>query len=299
MGNFKKIFKKIYREITKGCLSSNWWRFRLPTLLIRGLFCSVIREKNNGVFIMKEDWDNLIILDACRYDMFVKVNWIEGKLEKKISRGSHTWMFLKENFKGRTYLDTVYVSSNPFILDFQDSFHKVIYVAPEEELERYGTVLPETVFAEALKAQKDYPHKRLIIHFLQPHDPFIGETRFNKEDNPFYMLAKGKIGKEHLMKAYEDNLKAVLIYVEKLLKELSGKTIITSDHGESFGAKVKFFPVRIYGHSGPRIKELIEVPWLTVEKYPRKKIIIGEKSSFIEEFDDNKIYKHLQALGYI
>ena len=36
---------------------------------------------------MKEDWDNLVILDACRYDMFKKLNTINGKLEYKISIG--------------------------------------------------------------------------------------------------------------------------------------------------------------------------------------------------------------------
>ena len=48
---------------------------------------------------MKEDWDNLIVLDACRYDMFKEINTIKGNLERGISRGSATSQFLIENFE--------------------------------------------------------------------------------------------------------------------------------------------------------------------------------------------------------
>jgi len=292
------LVKKAVRELKGGWYKEEWWYFRLPSLFVRGFFHYIIREKNEGIYVMDEDWDNLIILDACRYDTFKEVDWIKGVLEKKISRGSHTWMFLRENFSGKYFAETIYVSSNPFILEVKECFYKTVYIAPDEELERYGTVLPQTVYEEAKRINNLYPNKRLIIHFLQPHDPFIGETRFDKRKNPFYMFAMGRVTKDFLMKAYKDNLKEVLVYVEKLLEELKGKTVITSDHGESFGGKVKFFPVRIYGHSGPRIRELIEVPWLVVEKYPRKKITsAGER--VLAEISEDKVKRHLHTLGYI
>ncbi|RKY40302.1 MAG: hypothetical protein DRP76_02245 [Candidatus Omnitrophota bacterium] len=292
------LVKKVVREVKGGWDKEEWWRFRLPSLFARGVFHYIIREKCDGIDVMDEDWDNLIILDACRYDTFREVNWIKGILEKKVSRGSHTWMFLRENFLGKYFPDTVYLSSNPFILEVKECFYKTVYIAPDEELERYGTVLPQTVYKEAKRISCLYPDKRLIIHFLQPHDPFIGETKFDRGKNPFYMFAMGKITKDFLMKAYKDNLKEVLVYVEKLLEDLKGKTVVTSDHGESFGGKVKFFPVRIYGHSGPRIRELIEVPWLVVGKYPRKKITSAEEKT-LTEIDKDKVKRHLHTLGYI
>lgn len=33
--------------------------------------------------VMNQDWDNLIILDGCRYDLFEEINTISGDLEKK------------------------------------------------------------------------------------------------------------------------------------------------------------------------------------------------------------------------
>ncbi|MBN2121168.1 MAG: glycosyltransferase [Candidatus Omnitrophica bacterium] len=299
------VVKKIIKEIKNGWKKQEWWSFRLPSLFVRGVFHYLIREKNEGIYVMDEDWDNLLILDACRFDLFTQTNWIEGVLEKKISRGSHTWMFLRENFTG-FYPDTIYVSSNPFIWEFRYSFYKTVYIAPEEEIEKYGTVLPETVNKAALEVHRLHPNKRLIVHYLQPHDPFIGKIQIeevkNKDISPFYLFARGKIKKSLLWQAYQDNLKRVLPLVEELTEALSGKTVITSDHGESFGSKVRIFPVRIYGHSGPRIKDLIEIPWFVIDKGPRKKIEVEIEQLFpVEEVavDESKIREHLRTLGYI
>jgi hypothetical protein len=212
-------------------------------------------------------------------------------------------MFFQENFK-QYYADTIYISSNPFIWEFRDYFYRVAYIAPKEEIETYGTVLPETVLKQALELSNKYPNKRLIIHFLQPHYPFIGETKIRngkiKNTNPFYLLGKGEIEEADLRCAYSDNLKRALPYVEKLVNEIPGKTIITSDHGEAFGAWARPFPIRIYGHSGPRIKELVEIPWLVIEKEPRKRIISGESKETPKDiYYENEVRKHLQSLGYI
>ncbi len=294
-----KLLKKGILEIKNNWRKKEWYKYRLPSLIVRAIF-HFLPLKNDGVFIMEEDWDNLIILDACRYDLFLETNWIEGKLEKKISRGSHTWMFMRENFK-KVYLDTIYISANPFIWTKKDAFYKIFYVAPKEEIEKYGTVLPETVAAKAKEINKKYPHKRLIVHFDQPHYPFIGKVKIpnlpQKNYNPFYLLAEKKIEKETLWQAYKSNLERVLFVVEKLLKEFQGKTIITSDHGESFGDFAKPFPIRIWGHSGPRIKSLIEIPWLVIEKFPRKKIKKEERSE-MTKMDEKEIRRHLKALGY-
>ena len=65
---------------------------------------SILYRQNNGFYIFDELWDNLIILDACRYDTFKEVfttRKITGNLELRISRGAHTTSFLRENFQKR------------------------------------------------------------------------------------------------------------------------------------------------------------------------------------------------------
>ena len=68
---------------------------------------------HDGIDIMDRDWDNLLILDACRYDLFDEVFPHNGNLDSIVSRGSDTPEFLESNFVGRSFHDTVYVSANP------------------------------------------------------------------------------------------------------------------------------------------------------------------------------------------
>lgn len=90
-----------------------------PNLLFRELNRLYYRRLNlrtynsAGVDILAEDWDNLLILDACRYDMFKSYAELPGRLEHRISKGSATYEFLSGNFKERSALDTVYATANP------------------------------------------------------------------------------------------------------------------------------------------------------------------------------------------
>ena len=69
-----------------------------------------------------------------------------------------------------------------------------------------------------------------------------------------------------VLKAYMLNLFFALYYVEKLVKILPGKIIITSDHGEAFGEPLsRIFPLKVYGHpSRIRTPSLVQVPCLEV-----------------------------------
>ncbi len=67
--------------------------------------------------IYENEWDILIILDACRYDYFARVIWnyLKGHLVKVIGLDSHTLPWVKKTFGSKYYDDIVYVSANPFI----------------------------------------------------------------------------------------------------------------------------------------------------------------------------------------
>ena len=90
---------------------------------------TISSEKYNadGFCIFEEDWDNLIILDACRYDFFEKLNHFQGVLEPRTSRGSKTWEFMRGNFRDRNLLDTVYVTDNPWFGYLQDELKTELY----------------------------------------------------------------------------------------------------------------------------------------------------------------------------
>lgn len=252
-------------------------------------------KANKGTRVLDEDWDYLVILDACRYDTFKEVNDIKGKLEKRISLGSGTKEWIVNNFK-EYYGDIVYVSGNPFISNYElkhtnrisgwvgtKHFFKVEDVWNYGWDPGFGTTLPNKVTNAALKMRKKYPNKRMIIHYMQPHGPWAGETKLSaKEVNKkikgggfdnflpamHYFWDKVKFENfdiEKIKQAYKDNLKLVLREVKRLIRGLDGKIVISADHGTSFGEGF------IYAHPlFIHTKELVEVPWLIIEKDKRR-----------------------------
>lgn len=134
--------------------------------------------------ILKEKWDILIILDACRYDYFEKI-WrrflSDGQLFCKCSIGSCTDEWRDNSFPG-FYEDIVYITANPQIsassrvYGFMASEHfKYIHEIWRENWDdKSGTVLPEIVSQRAKEIISQYPQgMRYIIHYLQPHAPYL------------------------------------------------------------------------------------------------------------------------------
>jgi hypothetical protein len=132
--------------------------------------------------IMEEEWDYLIILDACRYDYFAALwkNYFDGVLEKRASLGSWTLEWCLKSFKSY-YPDVIYVSGNPYInskiqikgFDARRHFYKIIDVWDFGWDEDLGTVPPENINKITLSLVPKFPQKRFIIHYLQPHSPYI------------------------------------------------------------------------------------------------------------------------------
>jgi predicted nucleotidyltransferase len=131
-----------------------------------------------GDYIVEKDWDNLIILDACRYDTFEQCNTIQGKLGSFNSRASSTGSFVRQNFGDGPYHDIVYISANPNPANHEGV--QSTYFADVKEVYDTGwdddlhTVPPDEMVKRTIEAELSYPNKRLISHFLQPHYPWIG-----------------------------------------------------------------------------------------------------------------------------
>ncbi|RXK47444.1 hypothetical protein [Halorientalis pallida] len=273
-----------------------------------------------GIDVFEEDWDNLIVLDACRYDLFRDRNTLGGGLESRISRGSSTRDFLRGNFADRMFPDTVYVTANPVPYHYREEiraeFHDVIHVWKEEGWdEELGTVRPETTTEYARRAAEEYPNKRLIVHYIQPHYPFLDASlEFDKghladpdvedPDPNFWrrrLLGDLDVSTETLWTAYAENLDAVLPHVTDLLSDLTGKTVVTSDHGNVFGERAFPFPIREWGHpSGVYIPDLVTVPWLICDgDGERKEITAGDTTTDLSEVDDGTVAERLNSLGYV
>ncbi|MFB6224893.1 MAG: hypothetical protein ABEI13_00370 [Candidatus Paceibacteria bacterium] len=267
--------------------------------------------KERSVCVMEKDWDNLIILDACRADLFEETIdlGIFDEYMRVESLGSATPEWVNENFAVGEFKDTIYISANPYVTKYaNDSFYKLVEVWKDHFNEEQGTVLPEDVKKISVDAFED--DKRMIIHFMQPHYPFIEtQTRSKgwdpaeileedeRSDTVWNALKNGKLDRDDFWGYYKKNLSVVFPYALTLSKELSGKTVITSDHGNLIGERIWPIPLRMYEHpQGLRHPSLISVPW-AVLKDDRRTIKKGEISSI--EPDDEKLKIRLQKLGYL
>jgi len=273
----------------------------------------------NGVDVFEEDWDTLVILDACRYDEFRRVHSLEGRLESRESRGSTSYEWVRGNFSNKELYDTVYVSSNLWYHRLESRIgadvHDLVspnwtggeraefnYVA-QEVAER--DMHPETVTECALSTAERYPQKRLIVHYMQPHAPYIGPTgaeHFDDEGHLVSRIARGEVSTDRttVRKAYRENLEIVLEHVADLIAELDGKTVVSADHGEMLGDRYRPFPFRDYGHNpGIYTPQLVKVPWFVSEGKQRRVITVEEPQERSAMPDETVVEDRLRELGYV
>lgn len=254
-----------------------------------------IFSKNSGKYIYDLEWDTIVILDACRYDIFeeviTKFKGINGKLTHIESRGSHTYDWIKNNFSHKEkYNDLVVVAGNPHYSNIilkrmlgKNPFFHVEQVWQYDWDEMLETVHPAKVTDAAINMRKKYPNKRMIIHYMQPHHPFIttklgcdsklaGAANekniiMGSSDRTIWEeVVDGSITVEEVKSAQKEDLKLVLKEIKRLIPNLNGKVVISADHGDCYGE------YGLYAHPGGcRIAPLIKVPWFEVKYAGEKK----------------------------
>jgi len=235
----------------------------------------------------EEEYFVIIILDACRADLFEQVynRYINGRFMKVRSPASHTWEWVKKIFTTSLlkHKPILVYASNPVINSkgiTVGGFKAIKYIPREYIIDvwevgwnsKLQTVPPWKV-NEIVKRRGLY--KRTIIWYLQPHFPWINySSLFNTlaeisrrrkvrvETILTKLCKKGVLSRKDILRGYIFNLHLVLKYVKELIDYIrgqgfSGKIVITSDHGEMFGE------YGYYWHpGGVAFPELVVVPWL-------------------------------------
>ena len=270
-----KIFEKIHKLYTPIKLKTEFrgsWRMKkiLERLATRE---NRIKEKGNSIF-EEGDWDNLIILDAARKDLYEEVN---GETNYRTAKASQTTEYIEKTFSQGDYEDIIYITGNPFFHDKkfkqftgrkpEEIFHSVFRTYENKWHDEENTVMPEAILEDALTAERLFPDKKKIIHFMQPHYPFIGSEftnkglnqdldRGKKEMSLWQKASLGEYTREEIWGAYKENLEKVMPAVNELAEKLDGKTVITSDHGNMVGEN------GVWGHPrGLKTEQLRKVPW--------------------------------------
>ncbi|MFB6199966.1 MAG: hypothetical protein ABEJ83_03740 [Candidatus Nanohaloarchaea archaeon] len=243
-------------------------------------------QKNLLNEVRRSDSYLIIILDACRYDFFEETyqEYLDGELRQVYSTGRNTFEYARNAWGGEH--DTTYVSGAVPInsQDIQDEDFKemhddykaqnhignIVDAWKDAWSEDKGTVLPDKVTKAAIQNYSD----KMVVHYYQPHAPFIGdkemisrieEDREYLNGNPmdkdvWERIKSEEVTTEELHQLYKDNLRRVLEEVQRLV-EFSDhdRVIVTSDHGELLGEG------GFYAHPTIDHPLLRKVPWLEIE----------------------------------
>lgn len=270
-------------EIRENFRSVGWWRDRVFVPFVVGTATRLhpgYPGYAEAVRVMEEDWDTLVVLDACRADAFeatVDVDRFDD-YSRAVSLGSHSSEWTRRNFQGRTFDDTVYVSANPHTtLLANDTFHDLIEVWKDYDVSP-NQIDPNEIADAARRAHERYPNKRLIVHLMQPHGTGgLVEERGSAEET------------------YRASIAPVVEVVLEMADDIGGKTAITADHGELFSDGIRE-RLGVDQHKARlRIPELVYVPWAELEG-ERREITSGESSE--TETEEEVIKERLEDLGY-
>jgi hypothetical protein len=240
--------------------------------LFVGFWLTVSTRLQFGTQPYERDWDLLVVLDTCRTDALAAVADEYDFLADRgavWSPGSTSGEWVAHTFDrayARAIARTGYVTANPHSEEVlrnrlmppqyvavpatwpnwdpvePDAFGLLDEVWADAHDERLGVVPPERVTDRAIAAGRDADLDRLVVHYMQPHAPYIADAVEGDESisgtcaDPFEALRRGDADRETVWNHYLDNLRLVLDEVASLRENVDAdRVVITADHGEAFG----------------------------------------------------------------
>jgi len=272
---------------------------------LRGLRKVRLRK---GRHVYDHDWDVLVILDACRYDMYREV---VGRGEPALSRASTSNEWMDATFDDAHESDvasTAYVSANPFSRRLDESrFGLIDHVWKENWDDELNTIPAGPVTDHGIALARSESYDRVILHYMQPHYPFIGSDQFEpvsevsaglKGDdtgNVWHMIERGEVDAADAIAAYYDNLRYVYEYVETVLENVDGTVTITADHANALGEW------NTWGHRAyVPFRAVREVPWDVRECTDERTYDPAVSLADIRGSDaDADVRERLRSLGYV
>ncbi|WP_154018440.1 hypothetical protein [Halolamina rubra] len=276
----------------------------------------------------------LIVLDSCRFDRFSQYfeEFFRGDIEPNKSAAVDTFRYVGEIWPD--HYEMPYITAAAPItntnLDFNtDNIANTRGVAasgkrleekyggyvPKEHIqnivevwrtdwdEDLGVCPPEPVTNKAIDIHEKNRQKNMVVHYFQPHAPYIGkkkDTYSGEIDEDIkggaiasHIWQKAKFGdltREELLELYDSNLRRVMESAAILINNTNfDRTVIIGDHGEALGE------YNMYGHGFEHPYVRI-VPWAEIEE---TKISPEKKSIDSQPTTDTTVEERLSELGYI
>lgn len=290
-------------EVRKHGFAGVKWSWRK---LLAGGLRRVGRTVNYGIDHLDEDWEVLVLLDACRPDVLAEVaaedgyDWIP-EVETRYSCASQSKEWIDKTLNrlpDEEAAELGIISGNGFTADRVDAdrFHTLTTLGGRDEYwdaDRELLARVTTDHAIDLWRGPDRP-RRMIVWYMQPHTPLPNvdiANRFSAGVNECDLARRGELSPARFVEGHRQNVRSVLASVEVLLNNVDADpVVISADHAELFGEYGLFcHPAYV---PLPRLKR---VPWIrtTATDTGSREPDVEIPSSPPEDLDE-----HLSALGY-
>jgi hypothetical protein len=262
----------------------------------------IIPQYQRGKFA---DWKYLIILDACRYDVFADICRERGwHAPLKVDTRCHCTAWWYRKYWSRVDNDVHLISANPVPFhkdmgwDAWRKFKSAIWADPAgravKERPELGAVLDlaedrghgvfEPVITLSIFEHVKQSGERYLTHLLPPHLPFLGprgralhdklELAVDSHRGIYQGIQRhGRAGNwDEVRACYKENVEYALDALARYWHLFAdGKTVITSDHGELTGDISPKDGKGVYHHSHDiKLHDLWmiqrTVPWFEIEE---------------------------------
>lgn len=216
------------------------------------------------VLLQELDWDVTCIFDACRWDAFetrcAASHPVSSPVTSTAAWTADVWCDETADWSDITYITANPVTTHTSERD-EDRYaghitnHVGEYIDLSDNLfeiwrKEYGTSDPDRV-TDYVLSEVD-PDPPVVIHYLQPHTPFVGDIGFQVQGNltdhfedvapehqsqgmrDYYPARVGLLDPDFVRTAYLTNLDLVWEATEPIRSQYD-RVITTADHGEQLG----------------------------------------------------------------
>ncbi len=267
--------------------------------------------------VWDDDWDVLVILDACRLDLLRKVaheepfKWFPSadEIDAIWSVGSTSKEWLQNTFTDEYSQEierTACVTGNPYMSAVDDApFADLLHVDMADTEYGVKTVPPRWITDPGIdlwRRREDLGVDRLVLHYMQPHAPFRDRPEWFREfkgqekfgSQVWWRLCDGSVGFDEFWEAYADNLHWVLEDLDVLHGSIDGTIRVTADHGNAAGEH------GIYGHpERVPVPAVRQVPWFEYEATDTGNYEPEHTAATVATVESQReIESQLDALGY-
>lgn len=287
-------------------------------------YAQVASRVEPGTSIYDAEWDVCIVLDSARADMMARAvpqHLRRYEFSRRWSLGSVTTEWLASTFRSSradAIADTTLVTAHPHTATVFDkrewlttpakspvqypdppavhpqSFEHV-YRLYEHATGDHDVVLPDTM-ATATFSAYDRHGGRIVAHWMQPHEPFIGPGApmvggAALDGNVWEGLQAGTIDAEECWKSYRANLNYALRHVAAVADSIDARILVTADHGNLWDVAGQ------YGHPfGNPHPEVRRVPWVIVDGQTNGSVELDP--TVLDASASASTEDQLKALGY-